>query len=53
MKYLLAIRLDGKNEILSFDSIEHRTAMIKDLERMFPGIEYATSEVSKSGPPTG
>ena len=49
-RYLVAVRLEGKNEIFAFLSPQDRQGFLDDLERRWPGIEWATSEAPKVEP---
>jgi hypothetical protein len=46
VRYLVAVKYEGDTEIFSFSSAQDRQGFLADLERRWPGTEWATSEAS-------
>ena len=44
-RYLVAVRWEGKNEVFSFSAPQDRQEFLDEIERKYPGAEWATSEV--------
>ena len=43
-KFLVAVRVEGEAEIFSFNTKKQQASFIKDLEKKFPEVDYATGE---------
>ncbi len=47
MKYLVAIKVNRDSEIFTFETDKDRQDFIEDIDKDYPNLEYATSEIDE------